>query len=122
MAHILIIDDESQIRLMLRKLLESKGYTVSEASNGAEGIKQYHEHPVDLILTDLIMPEKEGLETIMHLKKENPNIKIIAMSGGGKMTPGEYLPLAEKFGAIQTFEKPIRREELLNAIENLLKS
>ncbi len=120
MAHILIIDDETQIRLMLRKLLESEGYTVTEASDGKEGMKRYHENPANLIITDLIMPEKEGIETIMELKKKHPDIKIIAMSGGGKNLSGGYLQLAKKMGAMKTFEKPIRKEALLEAISNLI--
>ena len=120
MAHILVIDDELQIRLMLRKLLEPEGYTITEAPDGIEGIKRYHENPADLIITDLIMPDKEGLETIMELKKENPAVKIIAMSGGGKNKPEGYLHLAKQFGAMETLEKPIRKEELLKAIKNLV--
>lgn len=120
MAHILIIDDEQPIRLMLRKMLESEGYVVTEASNGAEGIKRYHENPADLIITDLIMPEKEGTETIMELKKENPAVKIIAMSGGGKNKPDGYLHTAKLLGAKQTFEKPVRKNELLEAIRQLI--
>ncbi len=120
MTHILIIDDEQPIRLMLRKLFESEGYTVTEASNGREGLKRYHENPADLIITDIIMPDKEGTETIMELKKENPAIKIIAMSGGGKNKPDGYLHTAKLLGAKQTFEKPIRKDALLEAIKKLI--
>ncbi len=120
MAHILIIDDEQPIRLMLRKMLESEGYVITEASNGAEGIKRYHENPADLIITDLIMPEKEGTETIIELKKENPAVKIIAMSGGGKNKPDGYLHTAKLLGAKQTLEKPLRKNELLEAIRQLI--
>jgi YesN/AraC family two-component response regulator len=120
MAHILIIDDEQPIRLMLRKLFESEGYTVTEASDGIEGIKCYHENPADLIITDIIMPEKEGLETIIALKKENPDVKIIVMSGGGKHKQDVYLDMAKKLGAKQTFKKPIRKEELLRAVKELI--
>ncbi len=120
MKHILIIDDESQIRLMLRKLLEAEGYGVTVAPNGKEGIRLYNENPMDLIITDLIMPEKEGIETIMELKKKHPDIKIIAMSGGGKNLSDGYLLLAKKMGAMKTFEKPIRKKALLEAISNLI--
>jgi CheY-like chemotaxis protein len=120
MTHILIIDDEQPIRLMLRKLFESEGYTVTEASNGMEGIESYRENPANLIITDLLMPEKEGLETIIELKKKNPAIKIIAMSGGGRNKPDKYLHMAKQLGAMQTFEKPIRKGELLRAIKNLI--
>lgn len=120
MTHILIIDDEQPIRLILRKLVESEGYTVTEASNGIEGIKSYHENPADLIIIDIIMPDKQGIQTIRELKKEYPDVKIIAISGGGKGTPDGYLNLAKKSGAMQTIEKPIRKEELLKAIKNLI--
>jgi YesN/AraC family two-component response regulator len=120
MPHILIIDDETQIRVMLRKLLESRGYTVSDAPNGKEGVKCYRDNPADLIITDIIMPEKEGLETIMELKKLYSDIKIIAMSGGGKNNPDEYLNLAKLLGAKQIFHKPIENQKLLDAIEKLI--
>jgi len=83
MARILIIDDESQIRSMLRLMLERVGYEVDEAPDGLEGIRQYREDPADLIITDLIMPNKDGIGMIIDLKKEFPKVKIIAMSGGG---------------------------------------
>ncbi|MDY6904672.1 MAG: response regulator [Thermodesulfobacteriota bacterium] len=120
MAHILIIDDDQPVRLMLRKMLESEGYVVTDAADGKEGIKCYHENPSDLIVTDIIMPDKEGTETIVELKKENPEIKIIAMSGGGRNKPDGYLQTAKLLGAARTFAKPIRRDELLNAIQELL--
>ena len=120
MAHILVIDDEKQIRMMLRKMLEAEGYTVTEAADGTEGITRYQEHPADLIITDIIMPEKEGIETIMELKKQNPGVKIIAMSGGGKNQPEGYLKTAKLLGAKETFSKPIRKETLLQAIKNLV--
>lgn len=120
MSHILIIDDEPQIRRMLRRMLESEGYTVTEAADGAEGIKHYHTNPADLIITDLIMPNKEGIETIAELRKKNPGIKIIAMSGGGKREPEGYLNMAKLLGASKTFEKPFKKEELLKAIKSLI--
>jgi CheY-like chemotaxis protein len=120
MAHILIIDDDQPIRMMLRKMLESEGYEITEAADGAEGIKQYHAHQIDLIITDIIMPDKEGTETIIELRKENPDIKIIAMSGGGKNKPDGYLQAAKMLGAKQTLVKPIRKKDLLDAIQELL--
>ena len=120
MSHILIIDDESQIRLMLRKLLESEGYTVTVASNGIEGIKCYNENPVDLIITDIFMPDKEGIETIIELKEKHPDIKIIAMSGGGRNATTAYLHMAKSLGANLTFEKPIRKEALLEGVRKLI--
>lgn len=120
MKHILVIDDEPPIRLMLRKLLEFEGYEVSEASDGVEAIERYNENPPDLVITDLIMPEKEGLETMAELFKKNRNLKVIAMSGGGRSQPGGYLHTAKLLGAVETFEKPIRKNELIKTIKNVI--
>ena len=83
MARILIIDDEPQIRSMLKLMLEREDYEVVEAPDGVEGIKVYRQNPADLIITDLIMPNKDGIGMIIDLKKEFPDVNIIAMSGGG---------------------------------------
>ena len=120
MIKILIIDDEELIRKMLRKLFKKNGYDVMEAHNGNQGIKLFKDYDPDLIITDLIMPEKEGLETIKKIKKLNPEIKIIAISGGGVVDPSMYLKLAKKFGAQYSFKKPIENEKLLMAVKNLL--
>ncbi len=120
MAQILIIDDDDQFRVMLRKLMERNGYEVVEASNGKEGIKIYRENPTDLIITDLIMPDKDGIETIQELKQNFPGVKIIAISGGGRLGPSGYLHMAQILGAQRTLTKPIELPELLKAIEELL--
>jgi YesN/AraC family two-component response regulator len=87
MVKILIIDDEAPIRKMLKQLLERNEYEVLEAVNGNQGIKLFNEQDPDLIISGLIMPEKEGLETIRELKKSNPDVPIIAISGGGIQDP-----------------------------------
>lgn len=120
MANILIIDDDIQFRTMLRKMIERNGYEVIEASGGKEGIKLYRKNPTDLIITDLIMPEKDGIETIQELKKEFPDIRIIAISGGGRLGPQDYLHLAKMFGVQRTLTKPIELPVLLQTIEELL--
>ena len=121
MARILIIDDESQIRSMLRLMLERVGYEVIEAADGMEGIRQYRDNPADLIITDLIMPNKDGIGMIIELKKEFPKVKIIAMSGGGVNRPEGYLDGAKKLGATRTLTKPIDRDEMLSAVRETLK-
>ena len=121
MARILIIDDESQIRSMLRLMLERAGYEIAEAPDGIEGIRQYRENPADLIITDLIMPNKDGIGMIIDLKKEFPKVKILAMSGGGVNRPEGYLDGAKKLGATRTLTKPIDREEMLKAVKETLK-
>jgi CheY-like chemotaxis protein len=107
---------------MLRQLVERNGHEVTEASGGKEGIQLYRENPTDLIITDLIMPGKDGIETIQELKKEFPDIKIIAVSGGGRLGPQDYLHLAKMLGAQRTLSKPIELPELLKAIEELMNS
>ena len=121
MERILVIDDEMQIRSMLRLMLERAGFEVLEAADGAEGIEMYRENPTDLIITDLIMPNKDGIGMIIALKKEFPNARIIAMSGGGLNRPEGYLMGAQKLGATRTLTKPIDREEMLRAIRDTLK-
>jgi len=121
MARILIIDDEPQIRSMLKLMLERDGYEVVEAPDGIEGIRVYRQNPTDLIITDLIMPNKDGIGMIIDLKKEFPEVKIIAMSGGGLNKPDGYLMGAKKLGAACTLTKPIDREEMLRAVKDILK-
>ena len=121
MARILIIDDEPQIRSMLTLMLERDGYEVVEAPDGVEGIKVYRQNPADLIITDLIMPNKDGIGMIIDLKKEFPDVKIIAMSGGGLNKPDGYLKGAKKLGAWCTLTKPIDREKMLQAVRDILK-
>jgi len=122
MALILIIDDEPQIRSMLKLMLERDGYEVAEAPDGIEGIRVFRQNPAELIITDLIMPNKDGIGLIIDLKKEFPNVKIIAMSGGGLNKPEGYLKGAKKLGADCTLTKPIDRDEMLRAIKDVLQS
>ncbi len=119
-ATILVIDDEAQLRGMMRQMLENEGYVVTEAQNGEEGIRMYRQNPADIIITDIVMPEKEGIETIRELRRDFPDVKIIAVSGGGRIDPKEYLHLALKIGAAQTLKKPFKRNELLEAIRDVL--
>lgn len=121
MESILIIDDEPQIRSMIRLILERAGYEVSEATDGVEGIRRFREKPSDLIITDLIMPNKDGIGMIIELKKDFPGVKVIAMSGGGLNRPEGYLRGAKKLGASFTLSKPINRQDLLRAVKDTLK-
>ncbi len=121
MERILIIDDEPQIRSMLRLMLERDGYEVVEAPDGIEGIRAYRQKPADLIITDLIMPNKDGIGMIIELQKEFPDVRIIAMSGGGLNKPDGYLKGAKKLGAAYTLTKPIDREKMLRAVKNTIK-
>jgi DNA-binding response OmpR family regulator len=120
MARILIIDDEAMIRNLLVRMLEREGYETVTASNGKDGINIHRKNPADLIITDLIMPDKEGIETIMELRRDSQDVKIIAMSGGGKIDSKTYLHIAKTIGAIKTLAKPFDRKELLTTIHELL--
>lgn len=120
MARILIIDDEDELRSMLRRMLEQAGHEVTEAVNGAEGIELYERDRPDLIITDIIMPEKEGVETIIALRRADPNLPIIAISGGGRLEATDFLTMARKLGARRTLAKPFRRDQLLEAVDECL--
>ncbi len=122
MKRILVIDDDEQIRLMLRMTLERNGFEVCEAGDGREGLRRFCTEQPDLVITDLVMPEKEGIETIMEIRQHTPDVKIIAISGGGKVNPQNYLELAHRLGAQRTFSKPVDIKELLNSIVSLLES
>ena len=116
MATILIIEDEEPIRRLYQRVLGSAGYRVLEAGDGYEGERIYREEEPDLVITDLIMPDREGIELIRSLKKISPEVKIFAISGGGRIGPESYLPIALKLGAVRTFRKPVEIEDLLAAI------
>lgn len=121
MKRILVIDDDDQLRLMIRLMLERASYEVVDAPNGKVGIDLYRQDPVDLVITDIFMPEKEGLETIRELCREYPDVKIIAISGGSPKTEGfSSLQFAKGFGALRTLAKPFFREELLKVVRELL--
>ncbi len=120
MVKILIIDDEAPIRKMFRKLFEQHNYNVLDAVNGKQGMDIFKEQGADLIITDLLMPEKDGLETIREIRKLNTDIKIIAISGGGLMDQKMYLGMAKKFGAHHIFTKPVDNDELLSTVKRLL--
>jgi len=118
---VLIIDDSSDIRELYGRILKQAGYTVIEAADGKIGTRLYRDNPTDLIITDIVMPEKEGIETIMEVRRDYPDAKIIAISGGGKaMASSTCLMLAERLGAQKTFVKPIKIAELIQAVKELI--
>jgi DNA-binding response OmpR family regulator len=119
-ARILIIDDEDQPRRMLYQALTRAGYEVVEARDGNEGLARFREAPADLIITDILMPEKEGLETIIDLRREFPNVKIVAMSGGGRTGSLNFLDIARRLGAQCTLPKPFGLQDMLKAVRELL--
>jgi len=122
MARILVIDDEAPIRNIIGLTLRKQSHEIIEAPNGKVGIECQRQNPADIVITDIIMPEQDGIETIMNLRKAFPQTKIIAMSGGGRIGPGSYLEMAKKMGAHHVLEKPLDRKELSAIIHKLLES
>ena len=120
MQRILIIDDDHHILLMIKKMLERAGFEVELASNGNEGLELFKRLQVDLVITDIIMPEKEGLETIREMKRLRADLKIIAMSGGGKVSSDNYLNMAKIFGASRIISKPFSQKQMVSAVQELL--
>lgn len=120
MAEILIIEDDDQVRRMLAETVTREGHVADEAIDGLEGTQKCAQKSYDLVIADILTPRKEGLETIRELRRDYPDIKIIAISGGGRVGPAMYLQTAKVFGAHRIFEKPIDREELLRTIDQLL--
>jgi DNA-binding response OmpR family regulator len=120
MARILIIDDEDQPRHMLQQALRRAGHEVIEARDGNEGLQRFQEAPADLVITDILMPEKEGLETIMDLRRVFPAVKIIAVSGGGRTGNLNFLDIAQRLGAQRTLQKPFGVHAMLAVVHELL--
>ena len=123
MTSILVIDDDPEIRTYVREILEAEGHEIREAKNGVEGIKTHRKSPADLILCDILMPEKDGLETVRELHREFPSLKIVAMSGDSPWkTAFDFLAMAKTFGAGASIHKPISPKTLLSTIREILES
>ena len=117
---ILIIDDDELIRMACRNILKKEGFLTVEAVNGNEGVTLYATESPDLVITDMLMPDKEGLETITEIRALNNDAKIIAMSSGGETKNMTFLGLARKLGANATLDKPLKPTQLLNTVKQLL--
>jgi DNA-binding response OmpR family regulator len=122
MAGILIVEDDRELREMLAISLKRRKFTVMEAGNGKEAIMHFKPSITDLVLTDIIMPDEDGLKVIMKLRELKPSIKVIAISGGGKAGPGSYLNLAKALGADAIFSKPFSLNDVVDRIENMLQT
>jgi CheY-like chemotaxis protein len=120
MPGVLIVEDDKELREMLKLSLLRRGITVLEAENGKDAIVHFKPLLTDLVVTDLIMPEEDGLKVVIKLKELKPSIKIIAISGGGKVGPGSYLNLAKALGADAIYSKPFSVNDLISKIEQLL--
>jgi len=114
MATILIIDDDDLIRVLLRSVLEEAGYKVAEAVNGRQGLELYRQRPADLVITDIVMPEMNGLDMLLALTREFLHAKVIAITGAGEEK--NVLDVAKLLGARQTFQKPLSIPQLLEAV------
>jgi CheY-like chemotaxis protein len=117
---ILLVDDDDNFRRTARCALVRAGYEVQEACNGHQALTLVRQARPDLVITDLIMPEKEGIETIVELRRSDPELPIIAISGGGRLSMEDNLLIAQKLGARSTLTKPFRSVELLEAVESVL--
>jgi len=117
---ILVIDDDIQFRMMMVEMLERKQFVVYNAADGEEGIRIWKDLHPDLVITDIIMPNKEGIETILELKRINKEVKIIAISGGGRTNAKDNLRSAKLLGASLILEKPFESSDLLDAVRKLL--
>jgi DNA-binding response OmpR family regulator len=120
MEKILIMDDCGEFRALVRETLVEAGYEVLEAADGNEGLQLYHRNPVSIVIIDMLMPKKDGIETIMELRKESSPVKIIAVSGGGRIPPADYLKMARVARADYIFTKPIDLNILLSTIRQIL--
>jgi DNA-binding response OmpR family regulator len=120
MATILLVDDSDDVRKLLERGLIRAGHTVITATNGSRGLKALDAGSYDLIVTDIVMPDMEGLQFIRSIRKANATIPIIAMSGGGRGTADDYLEMASRFGAAKTLEKPFTLDVLTTAIDEVL--
>lgn len=120
MARILVIDDEELARFTVREILESAGHEVVEARDGVEGLALQRAQGCDLVVTDVIMPRKEGVEMIIEMRQEHPSLKIIAISGGGRTRNLDFLKLAKEFGADKVLPKPFSADDLIGAVRECL--
>ena len=120
-TRILVIDDDAHIRALLRTALEHTGYEVAEAPSAAVGMQHYRTQPTDLVITDLCMPEMNGLDVIIGLRRDFPEVRIMAMSGGAGGSH-DLLPVAEGLGAIQTIQKPFDVWTFIETVQDALAS
>jgi len=120
MARVLVIDDDLDTRMLLEETLKSAGHEVVLASDGKEGLTIYHTKPADVVITDIYMPGKGGLETIIELRQSYPEVPIIALSGTGAARA--MLSIAQKFGAVAVLQKPFAAQDLINTVTNALRA
>lgn len=118
--HILVVDDDEMMREFIKELLTLNNFEVSEAANGVDGLKQFRKNTPDLVLTDIIMPEMEGISFIREIRSYNKDIPIIAMTGNAHGRMEEYLDISTQLGADEILRKPIKSKTFLEAINKLI--
>lgn len=119
MARVLVIEDDKNLRKYVRQVLKIEKHEVVEAADGAAGMEMLRAKPVDLVITDIFMPKQDGISTIMELQSDFPEVKIIVISGGGRLESVDFFELAAKLGAHQILQKPFTMEEMLEAVRRL---
>jgi len=117
---IIVIDDQEAIRRLIRRTLESRGYSVFEASDGADGLRLLAQQAADLVITDIFMPGLDGIETLRQIRKEFPQVKVIVISGGDSTGTLDMRRDAEFLGAVRSLAKPFTTTELVGLVEELL--
>jgi DNA-binding response OmpR family regulator len=120
MCKVLLIDDDAAMRAMISRMVGAAGHEVVEAANGVAGLELFRDHRPELVITDILMPQKDGLETVREIRQIDPTVRIIAISGGGAGGYTNFLRIAQSFGATETLQKPFRQAELLAKIEGLM--
>jgi DNA-binding NtrC family response regulator len=120
MSKVLIIDDDAMVRNTIWKILARDGLEIVIAGDGAKGLASFRQGRPDLVITDIIMPEKEGIATILEMRRERPDAKIIAISGGGRIGSLDFLSMAKSFGAMAVIAKPFDPDEFLNCVRSCL--
>lgn len=120
MSRILVVEDDQQVRELIVEMLKRSGHEVRVAEDGNAALRLLDAETIDLIITDLIMPEMEGMQTIRELRKRDPQVPLIAMSGGGRVNADDYLETALLMGANHSLRKPFTRSDLIDAVEGLL--
>ena len=116
LKRVLVIDDEALARELIRRILEKEGYEIAEAVNGEQGVESFKSRPCDLVITDLVMPVKDGINTILEIRQLVPDLPILAVSGGGAIAKERYLNAAGYIDGVTTLAKPFTRQQLVDAV------
>lgn len=119
MADIMVIDDDTQALALIRNMLETAGHSVTAVSSGGIALKTFNSFQTDIVVTDIVMPDIDGLEVIVQIKKNNPSTKVIAVSGGGRVVRADFLSMAKSVGADVILRKPFTQEDLLTAVDTI---